>query len=539
MAAAVRVGTIVRVELHGRRVGGWVVDIVDDPTTDRPLKPIAKVTGRGPSPDIVALTEWAAWRWAGRRSAFLRAASPVGAVKPELRPVGVAGPTATGLSSEESVDVVRIAPAGDRLALILDALRAGPALIVTPSASSAADLAARLRRRGEAVALVPDDWARAALGAITVVGARGAAWAPAPDARTIIVLDEHDEGLQDERAPTWHAREVCIERARRAGIKCVAVSPCPSLEVLNLVRGRMDSTPHAEREGWAPVEVIDMLQEDPAAGLYPPRLTNLVRSDKRVLCVLNRKGGARLLACKACGALARCGRCSAAAEQADDGLACARCGEHRPRLCLECGATTLKALRIGTARVREQLEALAGEPVGEVTATTKTLPDTRLLVGTEAVLHRVERADVVAFLDFDHELFAPRFRATEQAMALLARAARVVGGRRRGGRVVVQTRTPDHEVLEAAVRGDTGLIVKPEVQRRIDLFMPPFSALAQISGEVSHVYVESLPDTLEVRGPAGDSWIVRAQTHEILCDGLAATPRPSGRLRIEVDPLRL
>ncbi|MDQ3898524.1 MAG: hypothetical protein M3326_14985, partial [Actinomycetota bacterium] len=64
LADQVRVGTMVRVALHGRRVGGWVVGLSDEAVTDRPLQPLAKVTGWGPPADVVALARWAAWRWA-------------------------------------------------------------------------------------------------------------------------------------------------------------------------------------------------------------------------------------------------------------------------------------------------------------------------------------------------------------------------------------------------------------------------------------------------------------------------------------------
>src|SRR3954465_10651080 len=77
----VRVGTMVRVELHGRRVGGWVVGLSDEPSTAKTLKPLAKITGWGPPPELVDLAEWAAWRWAGRVSSFLGTASPPGAVR--------------------------------------------------------------------------------------------------------------------------------------------------------------------------------------------------------------------------------------------------------------------------------------------------------------------------------------------------------------------------------------------------------------------------------------------------------------------------
>jgi primosomal protein N' (replication factor Y) len=81
MEADVRVGTLVRVPLGGRRIGGWVVELVDEPAPaavrgGRPLQPLAKVTGWGPPPDLVDLAQWAAWRWAGRRTHELGTTGP-------------------------------------------------------------------------------------------------------------------------------------------------------------------------------------------------------------------------------------------------------------------------------------------------------------------------------------------------------------------------------------------------------------------------------------------------------------------------------
>ena len=50
--------------LRGRTVRGWVSRSRTAPRT-RALKPIARRLGAGPPPDVVALCEWAAWRWAG------------------------------------------------------------------------------------------------------------------------------------------------------------------------------------------------------------------------------------------------------------------------------------------------------------------------------------------------------------------------------------------------------------------------------------------------------------------------------------------
>jgi primosomal protein N' (replication factor Y) len=287
------------------------------------------------------------------------------------------------------------------------------------------------------------------------------------------------------------------------------------------------------------VDVVDRRRDDPRTGLFSERLVTALRGEGRVICVLNRTGRARLLACAACGELARCEACAAAVEQGDEGLRCRRCGTERPSLCAACGGTRLKVLRAGVSRVRDELEALAGVPVGEVSATSREVPETRILVGTEAVLHRVPQADVVAFLDLDQELVAPRYRASEQALALLARAARLVGGRRDGGRVLLQTRLPNHEVVDAVLHADPGRLVAVEDPRRAALRFPPHASLALVSGEAADAFVGELPATVERLGPDDGCWLVRAQDHATLSDALAATPRPPGRLRVEVDPRRV
>jgi len=291
--------------------------------------------------------------------------------------------------------------------------------------------------------------------------------------------------------------------------------------------------------------VVDRREEAPGAGLYSPRLVAAVREaagSGRVVCVLNRRGRARLLVCVACGETARCERCQAAVEQVEEGLWCRRCSTTRPPMCTTCGGLRLRALRPGVSRAREELELLVGRPVAEVTAATDAgpLPDAPVLVGTEAVLHRVVSARLVTFLDFDQELLAPRFRAAEQALVLLARAGRVVGGRATGGRVLVQTRLAGHEVLDAAVHADPSRVAVVESARRAALRLPPEVALALVSGEAAEAFVDALPlaGTLDVLGPTDGRWLLRAVDHTALCDALAATPRPPGRLRVEVDPLR-
>ena len=353
----VRVGDLVRVVLHGRRVGGWVVAVGVDPPPGVALRPLAKWSGRGPTPELIELAEWAAWRWAGRPASLLRTASPERVVTglPARRPARSPPPNLRRIETSWP----RFPPPVHRCCWCGCRRRPGRpggvrrrtrgnALILCPTAASARSVGRARAARACPPRCHPRDWALGAAGA-TVVGTRAAAGRRWADLAAIVVIDEHDEAHHQEQAPTWHARDVALERARRAGVPCVMTSPCPSLEALDA--GRLIPPSRAdERAGWPVVDVVDMRRQDPRTGLLPPALVRLLRSDRRVLCVLNRTGRARLLACKACGELARCERCDAAVAQPGDELVCARCGTVRPAVCASCGASRLRTLRQGVTR---------------------------------------------------------------------------------------------------------------------------------------------------------------------------------------------
>jgi len=567
------VGTSVRVPLHGRRVAGWVVaDHVVPPPGVR-LLPVRAVRGLGPSLEVVELARWAAWRWAGRTATVLRAASAprlVGALPRPARPRPPAGPGAAmtpadpAASEEERIGVdafgggptvVRLGPAADRWPLVETAAAlasgGGSVLVLCPNSTDAGVVADRLSRRRVAVALMPDQWAEAAAGGRVVVGARGAAWAPAPDLAGALVLDGHDDAYKEERNPCWSAWEVVARRAARAEVPCVIASPCPTVELL--AWGRLVHPPRpAERSQWPVVEVVDRRGDDPRSGLVSERLVGLLRSGagepgRPLVCVLNRRGRARLLACRACGTVVRCHVCASAMVQrrGSGQLSCTHCDAERPLLCADCGATRLSVLRPGVTRLVEELSALAGVEVAEVSSDVRAEEDwaaAPIVVGTEAALHRVRRAEAVAFLEFDQELTAPRYRAAEQALALIARAGRLVGGR---GRVVVQTRLPDHEVLRAAAGADPGLLAEAEAERRRSLRLPPNAALALITtSETAAVSARLGSAGLAVADLGEGSLLVRAGDSTGLADALASVgdamaPALRATLRVEVDPVRV
>jgi primosomal protein N' (replication factor Y) (superfamily II helicase) len=558
----VRVGTRVRIELHGRRVGGWVVEDGVEATPGLALKPLAKLSGLGPPPDVVALAEWAAWRWAGPLAPLLTAASPERVVlaRPAGPPPGtpvrtppglvaapvadlLAGPLEAALRLRGRPALLRVPPDSDLLPIVesVAATLAAPLVVLVPNLGWAGRLRARLARRGWPAT---GDWGQAAAGWPIVVGARAGAFAPLPSLGAALVLDAHDESYREERSPRFDAALVLAERAGRAGAPCLWVSPCPTaIQVASAALYTPSRT--AERSGWPALSIVDRRGADPRTGWLSDELVALARRvlpAGRLVIVLNRTGRARLLACKACGELARCTACGRPVERVGDAYACRRCGATRPVVCVACGSTAPKVLRPGVSGLRDEVAALLGVEVGEVAGPEAgPVPDAPVLVGTQAVLHRVRRAAAVAFVDFDQHLLAPRLGAGDEALALLARAGRLVGGRGGSGSVMVQTRLPEHEVLAAAVHGDPGRLSDPELALRRELGLPPASALATLGGPGAAALAATVGaiDGPAVSELAPERWLVRAPDHRVLCDALAAAERPKERVNVVVDPTDL
>jgi primosomal protein N' (replication factor Y) len=216
----------------------------------------------------------------------------------------------------------------------------------------------------------------------------------------------------------------------------------------------------------------------------------------------------------------------------------------------------LRVLRAGVTRVREELEALVpGARVVDVDAATADVPDADILVGTEAVLHRAtvrrRRPGLVAYLDLDQELLAPRYRAAAQAHWLLTRGAQLLSGRPRAeSLLLVQTRIPDHVAVRALVRGEPALVTDAEVEYRQTLAYPPFGALAELAGtaeplaaSVDELRALDVQATgVRVFGPADDRALVHAPDWEVLARALARglpAGRAIGRVRAAVDPPRV
>jgi primosomal protein N' (replication factor Y) (superfamily II helicase) len=407
------------------------------------------------------------------------------------------------------------------------------AIVLVPEIALTPQTVGRFRARfGERIAILHsslteaerrDERARIASGeAPIVVGARSAVFAPVPRLGIICVDEEHDSSYKQESDPRYDARTVAAKRAALEGAVAVFGSATPrpeswgKLERLDL-GGRLSGP-------LPPVRVVDLRRE---AG-YPlsaPLLAELGAIEAhggKAILLLNRRGVAPALHCRACGLTLRCVNCDVALVLHGDGLLrCHHCGhtEAKPETCPACSSTELARLGAGTQKLerelatklpeleRIRLDADAVEKPGALAEALRRFAtaDRVVLVGTQMVAkgHHFSGVALAAVVDADTGLGMPDFRAEERTFQLLTQLAGR-SGRDAPGRVLVQTFQPDSRAIELAARHDVTRFLDSELERRRTLGYPPFTHLVRVvvAGPEPDAPLQALLELKE--GLAGD-----------------------------------
>ena len=554
MTSRASVGSRVRINLNGRRVAGWIVDLATHGerashlSLDR-LAPLVSVSGAGVEPHLVHLTQWVAREWFGSWRATLSSASA-----PRMREKLVharRGTTPAIPNDAVASAAIDLAERGGGLLVVppvLSALNAvaalagkGSVLVVCPTVRMAIMGAASLRRRGFTTALVPDDWEFARAGVDVVIGARSAVFAPCADISAIVVIDEHDESLHEERSPTWDAVAVLRERAQRENVPLVLTSPIPSMQSM---LHDAQKTVHVRADvQWPSISVID-LEDVPVANslLSSELLQSVADKGDTTVCVLNTKGKARLIVCKSCRTVQACPQCASLFTQNDEGvLFCERCRAENGSICISCGRSSFVVPRGGVSQLRTQLEASSPNPIIEVTSDSDdSWTKGNVFIGTEAVLFRIPNADTVVFADIDRDLGAPRLTASSEVLALIARAARIVGAQ---GRLVIQTRQLGHPLMKALASHDVASALREladsELAQRQLFVMPPYSRIVRITltGDAS-IESATFDDSIDV-AKDGESYLLRSASRESIAQAVAHLREVAGTsVRVHADPRR-
>jgi primosomal protein N' (replication factor Y) (superfamily II helicase) len=389
-------------------------------------------------------------------------------------------------------------------------------------------------------------WRRIRSGeASVVVGTRSGVFAPVNNLGLIVVDEEHDGSYKQEEAPRYHGRDVAIVRAQAAGACVVLGSATPSLESrYNAERGKytlLELPGRIEQRPLPAVKLIDMRQEfleTRKQAVFSRQLIDAVaqrlENGEQTIILLNRRGFASFVACRACGERVECVNCSVTLtfHKRDYRLLCHYCGyaQKVPGACPKCSSEHLYFLGLGSERVEEELHHSFGaariarldrDTVSGKRQYEQILRDFRegsydILVGTQMIAkgHDIPNVTLVGVVSADVGLGMPDFRAAERTFQLLTQVAGRAGRGSVSGMVLVQTVNPDHYAVRMAAAHDYQAFYEKELAFRRALHYPPFSAMANVlvrgeqkeaamrmSSELA-ILLTPPPEKLRIMGPA-------------------------------------
>jgi primosomal protein N' (replication factor Y) (superfamily II helicase) len=445
-----------------------------------------------------------------------------------------------------------------------------------------------------------------------IIGTRSAIFAPLPNLGLIVLDEEHDSSFkQDRPAPTYHARKVAQWRAELENCPLVLGSATPSLESLTAVgNGAVREPPLRnlnfylslpERIASRPlpqVSIIDLRQELSRGNrsIFSLSLQNAIAEMKsqgqQGILFIPRRGHSTFVSCRSCGYVMECPDCdvSLSYHHAHEGAAkllrCHYCNhtQIQPKICPECNSPYLKFFGSGTQKVTQELAKLFPDlrTIRYDSDTTRNKDAHRqlidrfihqeadILIGTQMLTKGLDIAGVtlVGIVAADGLLHRSDYRAAERAFQTLTQVAGRAGRGDLPGRVILQTYSPEHPVIQAVKTHNYDDFSQTELEQRAELNYPPYGNLiliklssinerevAQAAETLADVLINTLNPEYEILGPAPANImrVARRYRWQILLkfpatakddlpdlNSLLRSPLPrSVSMTIDVDPINI
>lgn len=480
------------------------------------------------------------------------------------------------------------------------------AIVLVPEIALTPQTVRRFRRRFERVALLHSGmtdaeraaaWHRIRSGEIDIViGPRSAVFAPVPRLGLLVVDEEHEGSFKQQNTPRYHARDVGILRAKKAGAVALLGSATPALESWkNAIDGRYGLLTLANRvpgRRLPEVRIVNRGERDERDGVsrhftrtLQVRMREALRDGGQVILLQNRRGFATSVACERCGFTLCCQHCDVAMtyHKGDRLALCHLCGHEAvvPRACPDCAVPRLEFRGTGTQTVEDELRRLFPEArvarmdsdsMARREAYEEVLGrfgrgEVDVLVGTQMIAKGLDfpRVTLVGIINADTSLGLPDFRAAERTFSLIAQVAGRAGRGDVDGRVVVQTMLPDNPAICLAAAQDYKAFAARELAERETFGYAPYRRLLRVlvrgpkpdpvarqaettrdvmiahAGADSAILGPSVPPIERMQGLYRRHLLLKAPDHRDIArvvEALKRAQRPRGKIEVQwdVDP---
>jgi len=391
------------------------------------------------------------------------------------------------------------------------------ALVLVPEISLTPQLVGRFRARfGSGIAVLHsglsdgeryDEWRRIRRAEVRIViGARSAIFAPLQQLGIIVVDEEHEASFKQSEGLRYNARDLALLKGKQQNAVVLLGSATPQVTTLHAVRlnriALLPLTRRVEGRKMPSIEVVPVKGNSEL--LSPPliaALTETLAAGEQSLVFLNRRGFAPVLVCADCGEPLTCPNCSVTLtfhRQRQQSI-CHYCdyAVPAPSICPACDSPQIREVGAGTEKIEQQLKELL--PTARIIRMDSDTTSGKgghsrlldrmnnrsadILIGTQMIAkgHDFPGVTLVGVLDAEGSLAMPDFRSAERTFQLLSQVFGRAGRGEQPGRVLVQSRNPDHYAVACAVNHDGDRFYTEELAQRSEAGYPPFTHLAAIS----------------------------------------------------------
>ena len=351
-------------------------------------------------------------------------------------------------------------------------------------------------------------------GCSILLGTRSALFAPLKNPGLIILDEEHDASFKQQEGFRFSARDIAIVRGKLLHIPVLLGSATPSLESLHNVdkqRYRLLHLPDRAGNAIEPVlQLMDIRNKRMQEGLSEALVEEMhliLAKNEQVLLFLNRRGFAPTLICHGCGWVARCQRCDAnlVIHFDEERLRCHHCGKEERLInrCPACKTGELTPLGLGTERVEKALAELFADKVivrldrdstqrkGSLENYLQQINQGKvdIILGTQMLAkgHHFPNVTLVAILDVDSGLFSIDFHAAEKLAQMIVQVSGRAGRAEKPGKVIMQTRQPEHPLLTTLIRQGYRSFAKTALAERKEALLPPYSYQALLRVQAADI----------------------------------------------------
>ena len=358
-----------------------------------------------------------------------------------------------------------------------------------------------------------------------VVGVRSAVFVPFKNLKMIIVDESHDSSYEFHDNLKYDTIEVAINRMKGKG-KVVLGSATPSVESYFYAQkdfyNLCELKNRAKKGAFLPdTEIVDMRDEliMGNVSIFSRELREAIeeklKNKEQIILFLNRRGFSNFISCRSCGEVIKCDDCdiSMTYHKAKNRLICHYCGKTKPlpKVCPSCGSKFIKQFGVGTQRVEEEVQKYFPEArvlrmdrdtTGKKDSFEKFYEKIKnkeadIIIGTQMVSKGFDFEDVtlVGIVAADLSLYISDYKARERTFQLITQVSGRAGRASKKGQVIIQTYSPDSEIIKYSAQGDYKDFYEYEIQERKTFLYPPYTKLIELEfssydGNLTQIWAE-------------------------------------------------